>query len=134
VGQPLAIRSHWLFATCWTTECAAKLKAMPYSPSLDVTSLDRSVDPCVDFYKFSCGGWEKNNPIPVDQAGWSVYAKLANENQQFLWGILEDDAQGEGSDAGAAEGGRLLCRLHEYGGDRRAGRQADPAELQRLTR
>jgi putative endopeptidase len=69
------------------------LTAMPYSPSLDLTSLDRSVDPCQDFYKFSCGGWQKNNPIPADQAGWSVYAKLGNENQQFLWGILEEDAK-----------------------------------------
>jgi putative endopeptidase len=72
---------------------AQPLKAMPYSPSLDVTSLDRTVDPCVDFYKFTCGGWMKNNPIPADQAAWSVYAKLANENQQFLWGILEADAK-----------------------------------------
>jgi len=69
------------------------LTAMPYSPSLDVESMDRSVDPCVDFYKFSCGGWQKNNPIPADQAGWSVYAKLTNDNQQFLWGILAEDAQ-----------------------------------------
>ena len=69
------------------------LQAMPYSPSLDVTSLDRTVDPCVDFYKFSCGGWLKNNPIPADQASWDVYAKLANDNQQFLWGILEEDAK-----------------------------------------
>jgi putative endopeptidase len=69
------------------------LTAMPYSPSLDLTSLDRSIDPCQDFYKFSCGGWQKNNPIPADQAGWSVYAKLGNENQQFLWGILEEDAK-----------------------------------------
>ena len=69
------------------------LTAMPYSPSLDLTSLDRAADPCVDFYKFSCGGWMKNNPIPADQAAWSVYAKLANDNQQFLWGILEQDAK-----------------------------------------
>jgi putative endopeptidase len=72
---------------------AQPLEAMPYSPSLDVSNLDRSVDPCVDFYKFSCGGWQKNNPIPADQSGWSVYAKLGNENQQFLWGILEADAK-----------------------------------------
>ena len=69
------------------------LQKMPYSPSLDLSSLDRSVDPCVDFYKFSCGGWMRNNPIPADQASWSVYAKLANDNQQFLWGILQDDAK-----------------------------------------
>jgi putative endopeptidase len=64
------------------------LDAIPYSPSLDLTDLDRSVDPCEDFYKFSCGGWQKNNPIPADQAAWDVYSKLATENQQFLWGIL----------------------------------------------
>jgi endothelin-converting enzyme/putative endopeptidase len=66
---------------------------MPYSPSLDLTSLDRSVDPCVDFYRFSCGGWIKNNPIPADQSNWSVYGKLTNDNLQFLWGILEADAK-----------------------------------------
>ncbi|HEY4378931.1 MAG TPA: M13 family metallopeptidase [Acidobacteriaceae bacterium] len=66
------------------------LDALPYSPSLDLTDLDRSVDPCQDFYKFSCGGWQKNNPIPADQARWDVYAKLSTENLQFLWGILRD--------------------------------------------
>jgi putative endopeptidase len=75
------------------------LESMPYSPSLDLSSLDRTADPCTDFYKFSCGGWEKKNPIPADQSGWSVYAKLGNENEQFLWGILEADAKATNRDA-----------------------------------
>ncbi len=69
------------------------LTEMPYSPSLNLTSLDRSVDPCVNFYQYACGGWKKLNPIPADQATWDVYSKLENDNQQFLWGILEQDAK-----------------------------------------
>ena len=99
---------------------AKPLQAMPFSPTLDVSSLDKTVDPCTDFYKYSCGGWMKNNPIPADQAGWSVYGKLADENQQFLWGILEADAKATQSHPGAAEGRRLLRRLHGYGSYRQA--------------
>ena len=35
----------------------------------------------------------RNNPIPPDESRWSVYGKLARENQRFLWGILEDLAK-----------------------------------------
>jgi putative endopeptidase len=69
------------------------LQALPYSPSLDLTDMDKSIDPCVDFYTYSCGGWQKKNPIPADQSSWSVYGKLYNDNQQFLWGILDDLAK-----------------------------------------
>jgi putative endopeptidase len=65
------------------------LTSFPYTPGLDVASIDKTADPCVDFYQYSCGGWMKNNPIPSDQARWSVYGKLYQENQQFLWGILD---------------------------------------------
>ncbi len=69
------------------------LQALPYTPSLDVKTMDKTADPCVDFYQYSCGGWKQANPIPADEASWSVYGKLTNENRQFLWGILEDAAK-----------------------------------------
>ena len=67
--------------------------ALPYSPSFDVSSMDKSVDPCVDLYRYSCGGWQKRNPIPPDQTSWSVYAKLYQDNLTFLRGMLEQAAQ-----------------------------------------
>ena len=65
------------------------LTEFPYTPSLDVPSMDRSADPCVDLYQYSCGGWVVHNPIPADQASWSVYGKLFQDNQRYLWGILD---------------------------------------------
>ena len=65
------------------------LAELPYVPGLDVTSMDRKANACVDFYQYACGGWMMHNPIPSDQASWSVYGKLYQDNQQFLWGILD---------------------------------------------
>ncbi len=72
---------------------------LPYTPSLDVTAMDRSADPCVDLYTYSCGGWQKKNPIPPDQVSWSVYGKLYQDNLTYLRGILEEAAAAKDRDA-----------------------------------
>ncbi|HVP60092.1 MAG TPA: M13 family metallopeptidase [Myxococcaceae bacterium] len=65
------------------------LPTLPYTPGLDPAAMDRSVDPCVDFYAYSCAGWMAKNPIPADQSSLSVYGKLSNEIERHLWGLLQ---------------------------------------------
>ncbi|ABF40493.1 endothelin-converting enzyme [Candidatus Koribacter versatilis Ellin345] len=66
---------------------------LPYTPGLDITAMDKSIDPCQDFYTYSCGGWMKKNPIPPDQTSWGVYGKLYEDNLTFLREILVQDAR-----------------------------------------
>ena len=73
------------------------LASLPYTPSLEVKFMDRSADPCTDFYRFACGNWNRLNPIPPDQPRWDVYSKLHTDNQRYLWGILEETATPSGS-------------------------------------
>ena len=82
-----------LAAICMAEE--RPYQELPYTPSLDVSAMNRSVDPCEDLYAYACGGWQQHNPIPADQSSWSVYGKLYVDNQRFLWGILEDAARSD---------------------------------------
>jgi endothelin-converting enzyme/putative endopeptidase len=64
--------------------------AAPKAPgAFDIASLDRSVDPCTNFYEFACGGWRKANPIPADQTRWGRFNELAERNREDLHRILE---------------------------------------------
>src|SRR5579872_2341762 len=60
---------------------------------LDITSMDKTIDPCTDFFTYSCGGWIKQNPIPPDETSWSAYSKLEIENKTILREILENAAK-----------------------------------------
>jgi putative endopeptidase len=69
----------------------------PSEPVLDVSAMDKTADPCVDFYTYSCGGWVKKNPIPPDQSSWGTYGKLEDDNRAQLRTILEEAARSTGT-------------------------------------
>lgn len=58
----------------------------------DINALDKSADPCADFYQFACGGWQARNPIPADRSYWAVFEQMRELNDQRIRQILEKAA------------------------------------------
>jgi putative endopeptidase len=84
--------SAFLATTTLCSIVSAQTAPAKPQPVLDVTSMDTSIDPCTDFFTYSCGAWIKKNPIPPDQTSWSVYSKLEDDNKAILRDILESAA------------------------------------------
>jgi putative endopeptidase len=58
-------------------------------PGLDLSSMDLTADPCTDMYKFACGHFSANHPIPNDQPSVDPFYVLYNVNTQELNTILQ---------------------------------------------
>jgi len=62
--------------------------------SLDLSAIDKTADPCTDFYQYACGNWVKNNPVPGDQTRWArSFSLLQERNRYLLWQELDNAAK-----------------------------------------
>lgn len=75
-----------LFASAtMTVDAQAQLKS-----GIDMSNLDTSVRPVDDFYKYACGGWMKNNPLPAAYSRFGSFDQLALDNNKRINSILTD--------------------------------------------
>lgn len=79
-----------LIPTCSSAQNAAE--AQKNLKALDAKLMDTSIDPCVNFYQYSCGGWAKQTPIPSDELSYGRGTELENQNRLVLKSILEKAA------------------------------------------
>jgi len=67
------------------------------APGFSLDNVDKTIDPCVDFYQYACGNWIKNSKIPPDQSQWGSFVELRERNLDIEHDILEKAAAGGAS-------------------------------------
>ncbi|XP_072385133.1 neprilysin-1-like [Diabrotica undecimpunctata] len=77
---------------CLTEECVRTASSL-------LAAMDHNVDPCVDFFQYACGTWNKVHLIPEDKSSISTFEVMADQLQVILKGVLEEPLNLNDNDA-----------------------------------
>jgi putative endopeptidase len=82
----------WLRRLCLVLLiCSSALaqNAPQSEPGFSIDTIDKTLNPCLDFFQYSCGNWLKTAEIPPDQPRWASFVELRERNAAINRGILE---------------------------------------------
>jgi putative endopeptidase len=87
----------------------AQQPPQPDHHGINISNMDRSVNPGDDFYEFASGGWIKRTVIPADRAGVGVFSVLADLSNKRTADLIEEVAK---SNVPAGSASRKIADLY----------------------
>jgi len=98
-----SIASAALVLSGLATLAFGQAASAPPARGIQVSDMDRSVEPCTDFYEYANGGWRAANPIPSSLPRWSRRWQAGESSKDRLKLILDEAAAAPSPEKGSTE-------------------------------
>ena len=98
-------------------------------PAIKLSNLDTTVSPGSDFYRYACGGWMKQNPLPAEYARFGSFDQLRNDNLDQLHELVEELRASKKTEGGIAQ---KVSTLYDLGMDSEKRNSEDAGPVKEL--